>query len=312
MPSPAPLRVVYLGGLGRSGTTLLECLLGQVAGVQALGEVVHLWQRGIDWAERCGCGQRFPDCEYWTRVGKCAFGGWDQVDVGRVIALQNHVDRLRHVPRLIARPEPEVAEYADYYGRLYAAAAEVSGAQVLIDSSKHPSLAYCLRRLPGVDLRVVHMVRDPRAVANAWTKLVKRPDFVTEGPEFITQYSPTYAASLWSGENVAISGIARLGVPVLRIRYEDLAATPESILRTVAAFAGLPADAVLPVHGSDAELAPTHTASGNPMRFHNGPLSIRLDDAWRRDLAARDRRLVTVLTAPLAATYGYLGGRRAA
>lgn len=304
--------MVFLGGLGRSGTTLLECLLGQMDGVQALGEVVHLWQRGIAWSEKCGCGRPFPECEYWARVGKAAFGGWDQVDVQRVVALQQHVDRLRHVPRSIARPEPEVAEYADYYGRLYAAAAEVSGAEVLIDSSKHPSLAYCLRRLPGVDFRVVHMVRDPRAVANAWTKLVKRPDVVKDGPEFITQFSPTYAAALWAGENLAIGGLARLGVPVLRIRYEDLATTPAPILRSVADFAGLPSDAELPVDGSDAVLAPTHTASGNPMRFHNGPLSIQLDDAWRRDLGHRDRRVVTALTAPLAATYGYLGGRRVA
>ncbi|HEY2794503.1 MAG TPA: sulfotransferase, partial [Micromonosporaceae bacterium] len=36
-------RVVFLGGLGRSGTTLLERILGEVPGVCALGELVHLW-----------------------------------------------------------------------------------------------------------------------------------------------------------------------------------------------------------------------------------------------------------------------------
>jgi hypothetical protein len=306
--------VIFLGGLGRSGTTLLECLLGQVSGVQALGEVVHLWKRGIENAEKCGCGTPFPDCGFWRPVGNAAFGGWDQVDVEQVEALRGHVDRLRRVPRVIARPEPQVAEYADYYGRIYSAAAEVSGAQVLIDSSKHPSLAHCLRRLPNVDFRVIHVVRDPRAVANAWTKVVKRPDVATAGTgdEFMAQFSPAYAAALWAAENLAITSLGRLGVPVLRVRYEDLAATPEPVLRKAATFAGLAAGIELPVHGSEALLAPTHTASGNPIRFHNGPLSIRLDEAWRRDLGQRDRRVVSALTAPLAATYGYRGSKRAA
>lgn len=304
--------MVYLGGLGRSGTTLLECLLGQVAGVQALGEIVHVWRRGIENGERCGCGQPFAECEFWTRVGKAAFGGWNQVDVDRVEGLKSTIDRLRHVPSIAARPRPQVAEYADYYGRIYAAAADVSGAEVLIDSSKHPSLAHCLRRLPNVDFRVIHVVRDPRAVANAWTKIVKRPDIVGAGEEFMHRFSPTYAATLWAGENLAIGALARLGVPVLRIRYEDLAAAPEQLLRTATDFAGLPAEVALPVHGSEAVLQPTHTASGNPIRFHTGPLAIRADEAWRRDLDPRDRRVVSALTAPLAATYGYLGRHRAA
>ena len=43
----ADLRVIYLGGLGRSGSTLLERLLAEVPGACACGEIAHLWQRGI-------------------------------------------------------------------------------------------------------------------------------------------------------------------------------------------------------------------------------------------------------------------------
>ena len=34
-------------------------------------------------------------------------------------------------------------------------------------------------------------------------------------------------------------------------------------------------------------------------------LTVRLDDAWRTELPAGSRRLVTALTAPLLARYGY-------
>jgi hypothetical protein len=69
--------LLYLGGLGRSGSTIIERLLGQLPGVCSVGEVVHLWRRGIGDAERCGCGEPFPGCPFWSKVGLAAFGGWD-------------------------------------------------------------------------------------------------------------------------------------------------------------------------------------------------------------------------------------------
>ncbi|GFJ89663.1 sulfotransferase [Phytohabitans rumicis] len=90
--------VLFLGGLGRSGTTLVERLLGELPGCCALGEVVHLWQRDVRDDERCGCGARFSACDFWDTVGELAFGGWHQVDVYRVLALQGAVERTRYIP----------------------------------------------------------------------------------------------------------------------------------------------------------------------------------------------------------------------
>src|SRR3712207_1729970 len=194
-------RLLYLGGLGRSGTTLVERLLGELPGVCALGEVVHLWRRDVVGDERCGCGERFSACAFWTAVGQRAFGGWSSVDIERLDALRDTVERTRHIPRLAGATLPavlraDVEEYAGHYARLYAAAAEVSGARVLIDSSKHSALAYCLRWVPGLDLRVVHVVRDARGVAYSWTKTVRRPE--SDDAEEMTRYSPTRSALLWN------------------------------------------------------------------------------------------------------------------
>ena len=59
-----------------------------------------------------------------------------------------------------------------YYARTYAAIAQVSGRRVVIDSSKHASLAFCLSTSPALDLRVVHVIRDSRAVAYSWSRVV--------------------------------------------------------------------------------------------------------------------------------------------
>ena len=312
------VRVLYVGGLGRSGSTLVERLAGQLPGACAVGELVHLWDRGITEGERCGCGAPFGRCPFWEQVGKTAFGGWDhrgEVDPGRIAALRARVDRNRYIPALArrkvqARLRPALQEYTSYYARLYAAIAEASGCELVIDSSKHPSLAHCLRWQDGVELRVLHLVRDSRAVAYSWSRQVRRPD--TDRESYMTRYSPAMSAAQWNGQNAAFHLLARLDCPVMRLRYEDVAGAPEATVDRIAGFAALPEPAECSFLGTEdgarwAELDPVHSVSGNPMRFAAGRIPITLDEQWRTDMPPAQRRAVTALTLPLLAGYGYLG-----
>jgi hypothetical protein len=300
-------RVLYLGGLGRSGTTLVERLLGELPGVVALGEVVHLWQRDVRDDERCGCGARFSACAFWQRVGERAFNGWATVDVDRIHALRDAVERTRHIPRLASAQVPpnEVREYAGYYAKVYTAAAEVAGAQVVVDSSKHSALAHVLRFADDVDLRVVHVVRDARGVAYSWTKTVTRPE--TDGTHEMTRYSPGRSALLWNAHNAAFGLLARRGVAVRRMRYEEFLTDPHAALIHLAEFAGLalaPDDLAF-LRPDHADLGVGHSAAGNPMRFTVGRLPLRRDDAWVRALPSGQRRLVGAMCAPMLRAYGY-------
>ncbi len=299
-------QILYLGGLGRSGTTLVERLLGELPGVCALGEVVHLWQRDIRDDERCGCGARFSACTFWRQVGERAFNGWHNVDVDRVHALRDSVERTRHILRLanFSEAPDDVREYAGYYGRVYAAAAEVSGAPVVVDSSKHSALAHILR-WADADLRVVHVVRDARGVAYSWTKRVTRPE--TDGTDEMTRYSPGRSALLWNAHNAAFGLLARRGVPVRRIRYEQFLADPRTELIKLAEFAGLrlTQDDLSFLRPEHADLTVGHSAAGNPMRFTVGRLPLRHDDAWVRSLPSGQRRLVGAVCGPMLRAYGY-------
>ena len=301
-------RVLYLGGSGRSGTTLIERLTGELPGVCPLGEVVHLWERGLRGNEPCGCGTPLRECPFWTKVGESAFGGWDRFDVDRMLALKASVDRNRFIPELAAPRlrgslARDVAEYVAAYRELYAAAAEVSGADVVVDSSKHASLAHALRWCDDLDLRVLQVVRDPRAVAYSWTKEMRR----NAGAD-MDRFTPAAAANLWTVMNGAFHLLASRGVTLRRGRYEDFIAAPVAGVREIARFAGVPVRAGdLAYLGDDrAGLTVAHTASGNPMRFVTGEVALRRDEAWRSELPAADRRRVTSLTLPLLARYGYL------
>jgi len=311
-------RVVFLAGLGRSGTTLLERALAELPGVEALGEVNHLWQRSLVNDEPCGCGEAFSRCPYWQAVGDKAFGGWGSVDVAAVDQAQGRAMRLRQIVGL-ARGEPTLAPaaalIADHHRRVYDAAGSVAGASVVVDSSKHPALAYVLRREPGIDLRVVHVVRDSRGVAYSWTKEIERPEGRSRGSErFMTRYSPTASAVLWLAHNSSTAMLRRLGTPVLLVRYESFVREPRRTLAAVAQFAGLELDgtALDFIEGNTIRLQPAHTVSGNPLRFAAGRLEIRPDEAWRTQLPRRERLLVSALTYPQLAHYRFTGRRRAA
>jgi hypothetical protein len=317
--SPLPMaRVVFLAGLGRSGTTLLERALAELPGVQALGEVNHLWRRSLVDDELCGCGEPFSRCPYWLAVGDQAFGGWDNVDITAVEAAQEEAMRLRHITALaLGRSAPSKAAdiVAEHHRRVYEAASAVAGAPVVVDSSKHPALAYVLRRDSAVDLRVVHVVRDPRGVAYSWTKQVERPERRGSGSErWMTQYSPSASALLWLSHNSSTAMLRALGTRVLLVKYEAFVREPARTLTAVAKFADLELDAgaLAFVEAGALQLQPAHTVSGNPLRFTLGRLEMRVDEAWRTQLPRRDSLLVSALTYPQLAHYGFAGRRRAA
>ena len=303
--------MLYVGGMPRSGSTLIDLALGQLPGHVAVGELFYLWTGGVERNLRCGCGKPFSDCEFWQQVGAKAFGGWEHLDLPDVLRLRDSVDATRSMPWLLRpglRPgfAGDLTRYADILTQLYDAILDVSGADVVVDSSKRPSLAYVLASAPGVDLSVAHVVRDPRGVAYSWTKTVALPEGNT-GKSHMPTWSPAKTARRWMTVNGMIARLAHRGVPSVTVRYEDFVQDPREELRRVAELTGV---ADLPGaldFVSDAGLASAnhHTVQGGRIRFQEGPIKLRLDEAWREQMPKSQQRLVSAATWPLRGRFGY-------
>ncbi len=306
--------VLYIGGCGRSGSTLLDRMMGEVPGFFSVGEVVHIWRRGVQGNELCACGEPFHECPFWLEVGLEAFGGWGRLDVPRALALQRSVDRSRYIPWMLApglhaRYRLRMRAYLELLGRLYAAIRSVSGAQVLVDSSKHASYAFLMRRLPNVDLRVIHLVRDSYGVAFSMRKHVERPEVPGKGVVMPTLH-PVRSGIEWLAFNSLFHLLGSSGVRTLPVRYESVVSDPRDELARIVAWMERRADDVALgfVRDHTVTLSPTHTVAGNPMRFRQGDIELRLDDEWRRRMPGRDRAVTAAITWPLRLAYGY-GGR---
>lgn len=301
-------RVLAIGGWGRCGSTLLDMMLGQVPGLVSAGEVRELWLHGCVEDRPCGCGTSFHTCPFWTKVGEAAFGGWHRLDLDRILRVRYSTDRPWGIPKLLRLQAGAVHEDLVTYGaalvRLFDGIRQVSGARVVIDSSKIPTHTMILSRLAGADVRLVHLVRDSRGVAYSNTKVVIKQ--VTKGPpKTLPRHGPVSASARYNWYN-GLTALNRRDARYMLLRYEDLIAAPEPHLRAILRHAGEPDDVALPfLTPEGALLAENHLVDGNPVRFNKGAVPLRMDEEWRTRMAAKDRRTVTALTLPLLASWRY-------
>lgn len=299
------IQVLLITGYSRSGSTLLARILAELDGVVAPGELRYLWRRGLIENRRCDCGEPCRSCSFWQKVLALGFGTLEASDIMEVLRLQDRVDRIHRIPALAGRaedPTGEAAAYLSCFERLYRAIHDVSGARIIVDSSKDPSYGHVLALSRQIDLSVVHLVRDSRAVAHSWTR--HRHDPGTGRP--MARQRPIRSAFEWEVSNRAASWLTNRVASSLRLRYEDLVRAPSANVARVLALLG--EEVAAPLEGHRVELGAGHAVSGNPMRFQKGDIPIRDDAAWRRELGMWDRGMVTTMTWPSLMKLGYLGG----
>jgi hypothetical protein len=318
-PKADATTVVYIAGSGRSGSTLLERMLGGLPGFVNAGEINDMFRRMARYDELCGCGRAFSACDFWVGVGERAFGGWSRELIDEVVLLQSEVVRQRYLARLmqprLAQPRyrAQLERYGEIHSRLYAGIAAQSGARVVVDASKGASFAMAVSRGDGVDLRMIHLVRDARGVAFSWAKSnVTRPH--GDGPRAtMHRFNPLETAGRWAILQAEIAASRRYMQESVLLRYEDLVARPaEQIVRCVQAL-GLPIDPSKDldfINGRTVDLAQSHGLSGNPSRFRSGPQELRADEQWRTDMARWERLSTTAIAAGSLARYGYLPPQR--
>lgn len=296
----APIKVLFIGGYGRSGSTLLDRVLGEVDGFFSAGELRHVFREGYVENRLCGCGQPFRECPFWRAVSEAAFGSMDGFDAEEALRAQERVDRWWRIPWIAGaigagQRRADLDAHLERLRRLYGAIRAVSGAGVIVDSSKDVSHGYVLNAA-GAPLEpyVLHLVRDSRAVAHSW----QRRKFNPGSGDYMDRYGLLRTSAEWVAINALTRWQRRLNPRYALLRYEQLAADPAGATRQVLALLGERRRQVPVSPRHTVALGPGHTAAGNPMRFRRGEIEVRPDDAWRREMPRWSRALVTALTLP--------------
>ncbi len=302
-------KLLFIVGSDRSGSTLLDRLLGRLDGVFSGGELWHFFLRGVIENDLCGCGDQFRDCHFWAEVVNRQRTGQGLLSPTALEDIRRGNVRMRNVNLFFQSekkrsPETEkIGYYRNAFSALYDAIFDVAKCNVIVDSSKNPAHAYVLKDLPRYDVRIVHLVRDSRGVAYSWSKKKVRPE-VTKRVEYMDSHGSLRSALLWSASNL-LSDYLQVSArgSFVRIRYEDLTRDPSSCLGDIGRLLG---DSAVPdVIGKSVELKSSHNLSGNPMRMKSGATELREDARWKTDMRWWHKALVSAFTAPLLARYGY-------
>jgi hypothetical protein len=282
------VKILYIAGCGSSGTTLLARLLGEIPKFVSVGEAGAYFLGPGDFSRAaipCGCGTPMSDCALWSRLA---------VDP-KLHALGRPFTRSRYIHRALwPTPEnhPQLPRFLAAAGEFYRDLARVTGASVIVDSSKSPALAALLTQVPGIELHVAHLVRDLRAVVSSGLR----------AKAYVPATSAQRCILQWYWANLGAELLPPRAARFVRLRYEDCMAHPQPILEQIAsATIGAPVRCSFLGDGQ-ARIQTQHHALGHPDKFQRGEIPLRERTA---ELSLFRRSVVSLAGAPLLARYGY-------
>lgn len=228
-------KVVFILGLSRVGSTLLDLVLGSTPQAVGLGEVYDTLQ--FDWksgygTRTCSCGKSCCRCPFWKHVFKRLKANPNATMEGRYLTLLDCFDSL--------------------YGR----------DKIMVDSSKWLAALKVLAGIEDIELKIIYLLRDVRA----WT--ISRLDRRYHHPHIFTAdgyYSkrleesfgkktrlvrfmipaitrrPSYYFLIWYWQNLRIANhLSQAGLSGLQIGYDELGMNPNETMKLIFSYLDIP------------------------------------------------------------------------
>jgi hypothetical protein len=295
---------LYIMGRGRSGSTILDILLGNSNEIASVGELLF----GLSHADRevCSCGATVADCTFWCEVrSRIEAEGiaWEEA-----CGIDTRATRVWRVWRA-GRADPAIAHWAQITQALARAITAVAGKPHLIDAGKSPAHGLLLLRyLP--DARVIHLVRDPRHVLQRYAWRVRSRSHLNARQLELLRHSALPLllgeALKWTLVNMVCDLMGRAFPDrVVRVRFEDLCARPAGEIDRIGAAFDLDLNELRSKAEGHEPLAIGHTLSGNRLRHAD---AVHFDPGGGKAQPPLPRWLEAVsilLCGPLMRRYGY-------
>lgn len=311
------INLIYIASIGRSGSTLLESMLGAHSKIQTMGEL-HIWTHEIEGGgvRPCSCGEYVESCTFWSemrrRVDPLAQSGpgvsffREKHNAGRTL----RINRLKSFDKDYT-PEPKEQAEIDAYGKnnqeIFQQFLQVmkdqagESPQWIVDASKDPYRLLWLIRSGLFNIKVVHMVKNPNAFIYSVTK-----HLINESSGFNLHkrlYFTARQSVAWIIQNALFSKIAANHLSpedYLLLTYEDFATEPHRSFEDVCRIIGCDYEKRAVDYFREGSI---HTIAGNPMRYEKR--GIILDEKWKSRLPQSSKTIASLLTATVKSRYGY-------
>ncbi len=303
--SNLPPRIVYIAGTGRSGSTLLDVFLSDHQATFGTGELGSFF---LEWARdgRCTCGELYRECEFWGEVIRKLKIAFPDLTPQMGEQISRRVESSLGPWRSPFRSHAEDRQrYAALWGTIMRAISEISGKQIVIDSSKSSRpvarRVSALSKWAGFEVFVIHLVRDPRALM--WSAMRGSNRLLEANKKGTFKGGVVRALISWNMTHASVHLDHLPKARLIRVRYEDFTANPVQTLTNLGDFLALDMDSVIERLSNEQPFASGHGIGGNRMR-RQGPIHIKVDEEWKTALP-KYARLMALFSWPLASRYGY-------
>ncbi len=250
--------ILYIMGTGRSGTTILEILLSNNSDIFGVGEITHIFQDGFINDEICSCGKPASICEHWSTVRqKCE---WTDADIPKLNQLFINIAWHTQFPKVAANrvPKDQKILFEKTNKCLFQMSAKISGAEIIIDSSKYAGRALELARAFPTKVKIICLTRSPAGLVKAF----KKTDAAEQKPKSLPATLFYYIYTIACFRIVAWMLKSR----VLRIRYEDMISDPDKILSKIESWANIDLSQTKNILKEKQWLEAGHIVTGNRLR----------------------------------------------
>lgn len=271
--------IIYIIGAGRSGTTLLDVLLGNADGIFSGGEMNRY---PVDEGVVKGLESKPERTHFWDSFGRDFL---PQIDLNHQKDIHHKVEyHTQYLKRLLGlNDEQAYKEYQAYLEKFYAMLFDRIEEDIVIDSSKYPGRALAMSETLNYRTCYLYIKRDPVQVVRSFAKT--------------DVYIPTKS---WSSANLyylTVNSLCQYTLsklrshhPIHEIRYEELVLEPEKVLTDIEAAFDLDLSTVKQKVANDEYLQVGELFAGHTLRMQE---QIKL----RRKLSAKpDNSLKDILT----------------
>lgn len=268
------IEVIYILGAGHCGSTLLNMLLNGHTKVVGLSEIDT-----IDF-EALIRSEDMQNKTFWNKVREVYNA--DQAEPIEKARFKHPSAR-----ELKRWTDGDKKGYLQNSTCLFDAISEVSGKTILVDSSKSWSRLSLLAESDEISLKVIHLVRDGRAIVNSYYM-----KFGSFRVGFLRWFSSSLRTFLLKNKFLDLNW--------LQVEYEKLAADPAVELKEICEFIGIAfEDTMLDFRDHE-----DYGIGGNRMRSKNTS-SISVDEKWKRELPWKEKLKFLICGGWLNRIYGY-------
>jgi len=288
------INLIYIASIGRSGTTLLESILGSHSKIATSGEL-HIWPHELRKDNRaCYCEKPISQCDFWKEMEEKVNLNEQKIprldffrekhNAGRTLRIK----RIKEIfqQKLDSKTIKLINQYGhnnyDIFDSFSTLIKKFLDKDInwVVDASKDPYRLFWLIKSGLFNIKVIHVVRNPRGFTfsvmkpwlhkNIWFKRI------------VSSYYCLKQSAAWTIQNWVIRKIIKKhlnNIDYSVLKYEDLSNNTEGAIRQILKKFDIKYEEKITKLFWETK---HHTIAGNPMRYRKG--IIKIDEKWKRNL----------------------------